>query len=138
MVDKKVKSSKKTDRKISSPKKTDKKVGSPKKTEKKVSSSKKTDNRNLLKKAWDFITKAECPKCKKSGGQKTHRKFIKAFDDLETVPYELEHTNKKGHYIGSTYGEEQVVIRTEIYNIYYRCDYCGHKWHKRDEETFQP
>ncbi len=106
--------------------------------DKKVSSSKKIDKRNWLKKTWDFITKVECPKCKKSGGRKTHRKFIKSFDHLETVQQIYEHRDSKDRYIGSTYSEEQVVLRTETYNVHYCYDYCGHKWHKRDEETFQP
>jgi len=148
MVDKKASRSNKTDKKISSPKKTDKKVGSSKKTtikvssskktDKKVSRSKKTDNRNWLKKTWDFITKYKCPKCKKSGGRKTNREYIKSFDHLETVEMEDRHHDSEGRHIGSTYRDEQVVLQTDIYNIHYCCDYCGHKWCERDEETFQP
>jgi hypothetical protein len=97
-----------------------------------------TDDRSWRRKIWDFLTKAKCTECKKSGGVKTDERLVKASDHIETIVQHESHYDSKNHYTGETRRPVQVTMRTETLDQYYRCDYCGHEWRRRKKYTFQP
>lgn len=83
------------------------------------------DDRPWWKTAWDALTKKKCPLCKQSGGQTTHEVVIKTTDDRECV-------TKWGYSHGHAAPRvRQVVMRTVVYDEYYRCDKCAHTWSQR-------
>lgn len=95
------------------------------------------DERGFFQKMWDGMTKYTCPKCDKSGGCVTGRKDVDTIDKIETVTQEEKHYDAEGEYTGSTKRPMQVVMRTTVYNEYYRCDYCSHEWSERKSEKKQ-
>jgi len=96
-----------------------------------------SDNRGFFQKLWDGMTKSTCPKCDKSGGSVTSRKDVETTDKIETVTQEEKYYDADGEYTGSSKRPMQVVMRTTLYNQYYRCDYCNHAWYERKSEKEQ-
>ena len=47
------------------------------------------DNRGFFQKAFDFMTKARCPSCQKSGGRETRRDVLDVREHVETVMCQL-------------------------------------------------
>lgn len=89
-----------------------------------------SDDRHWLRKAWDFIMKSKCPECNKSGGREIKRNLISSSDHIGTTMRRESHFDNQKRFTGSTYRPVSVTIRTETYDVYYRCDYCGFEWSK--------
>jgi hypothetical protein len=85
-----------------------------------------SDDRPWWQSAWDYMTKKECPLCKESRGQTTHEVIIKTTDGQEWVT--------KWRYVhgrGAMPRVQKVVMRTVVYDEFYRCEKCDHKWSER-------
>ncbi len=89
------------------------------------------DTRGFFAKLWDGITKKNCPKCDKHGGEGTGTTTVESTDAFETVEQEEKHYDAEGKYTGSTKRPVQVMMRTVIYDQHYKCDYCSHQWSER-------
>lgn len=97
-----------------------------------------TDDRSFFRKLGDFLTKAHCPNCKRSGGHTTRKDFVRSFNSFETIEQEEKHYDRDGQYTGSTKRPVQIILRTDVYNQHYKCEYCGYAWHEEEEQTSQP
>ena len=96
------------------------------------------DNRGWFGRLADGLTKENCPKCDKHGGEKTVQREIGVSHRMETEEDEQEerHYNSQGKLTGTTVRGVQVQVRMRIreYHQHYRCYLCGHEWSGRKED----